>query len=321
MLKFPNGSELWIAGLDDKIRTEKILGKEYSTIFFNESSQIPYSTINISRTRLAQKNKLKKKAYYDENPPQKSHWSYSIFIMGKDPDTWEKMDCSKYESMLINPEDNKENIDENYISDFLDQLPSKERDRFKHGIFGDSLVGAVYYGFSANNNIEEFEPKTTPIKVGTDYNVNPITSIKTYCENDIIYVEDEIYILNSNTYQLTDEIIKRWGMCDVIPDATGKARKTSATKTDHQIMRDGKLNVLYTTNPHVKDRQNCVNGLFEKGRIKIHPRCKMLIKDLEQLTHDNKDDLLSHISDALGYVCWKLFPLKKVEEKSRTINI
>jgi hypothetical protein len=47
----------------------------------------------------------------------------------------------------------------------------------------------------------------------------------------------------------------------------------------------------------------------------------MLIKDLEQLTHDNKDLMLSHISDALGYICWKLFPLKKPETPSRMINI
>ena len=40
-VKFPNGSELWFGGLDEKERTEKILGQEYSTILFNESSQIP----------------------------------------------------------------------------------------------------------------------------------------------------------------------------------------------------------------------------------------------------------------------------------------
>ena len=33
---FKNGSEIWFGGLDDKERTEKILGQEYSTIFLNE---------------------------------------------------------------------------------------------------------------------------------------------------------------------------------------------------------------------------------------------------------------------------------------------
>ena len=29
----PNGSEVWFGGLDDKERSEKILGNEYATIF------------------------------------------------------------------------------------------------------------------------------------------------------------------------------------------------------------------------------------------------------------------------------------------------
>ena len=44
-ISFENGSELWFAGLDDKDRTEKILGMEFSTVFFNESSQIPWGSV------------------------------------------------------------------------------------------------------------------------------------------------------------------------------------------------------------------------------------------------------------------------------------
>ena len=39
--RFPNGSEIWFGGLDDKDRTEKVLGQEYATMLFNEISQIP----------------------------------------------------------------------------------------------------------------------------------------------------------------------------------------------------------------------------------------------------------------------------------------
>ncbi len=38
--KFPNESEVWFGGLDDKDRTEKVLGQEYATILLNECSQI-----------------------------------------------------------------------------------------------------------------------------------------------------------------------------------------------------------------------------------------------------------------------------------------
>ena len=59
-LTLPNGSEIWIGGLDDDKRVEKILGKEYSTIFFNECSQISWSSIQVALTRLAEKSDLKK---------------------------------------------------------------------------------------------------------------------------------------------------------------------------------------------------------------------------------------------------------------------
>ena len=39
--RFDNGSEVWFGGLDEKERTEKILGSEFASIFLNECSQIP----------------------------------------------------------------------------------------------------------------------------------------------------------------------------------------------------------------------------------------------------------------------------------------
>jgi phage terminase large subunit len=43
---FPGGSEQWFGGLDDKIRTEKILGTEYSDIFLNEYATTRLATIS-----------------------------------------------------------------------------------------------------------------------------------------------------------------------------------------------------------------------------------------------------------------------------------
>jgi hypothetical protein len=58
-IKLPKyGSEIWFNGLDESDRVDKILGSEYATIFLNECSQIPYSTVVTVRTRLAQKAAL-----------------------------------------------------------------------------------------------------------------------------------------------------------------------------------------------------------------------------------------------------------------------
>jgi PBSX family phage terminase large subunit len=311
-LKFPNGSEIWVSGLDDKIRTEKILGKEYSTIFFNESSQISYQSVEMALTRLAEKNDLVKKAYFDENPPQKSHWSYSLFIKNKDPKTWEQKDKSKYASLLMNPDDNIENIDEEYISEILENLSPKERDRFRLGLWSEAAEGAVYYAFNSEKHIQDFQRLTTPVKVGCDFNVNPMTAVVCYYQNDKFYIYDEFYKENSNTYEMAEFIKNKYGLCEFYPDSTGSARKTSATRSDHQIIKDYGHNVARVANPHVKDRYNCLNGLFSRDKILINPRCKMLIKDLEEFCHDNKDPMLSHITDALGYLCWGLEPMLKM---------
>ena len=95
--QFSNGAEIWFGGLDDKERTEKILGTEFATIFLNECSQIPYNSRNMVMTRLAQLvtdndgNILPLRAYYDENPPTKGHWSYKIFKLKQDPESKQQL--------------------------------------------------------------------------------------------------------------------------------------------------------------------------------------------------------------------------------------
>lgn len=139
----PKGSEIWIGGLDDKERVEKILGKEYSSIYFNESSQLDISSINIALTRLAEKNELKKKAYFDMNPPNKRHWSYKMFIKLIHPKTKKQLDKDNYVSLLMNPVDNLENLDETYL-EILDGLPEKDKKRFKEGKFSDDDDGCLF---------------------------------------------------------------------------------------------------------------------------------------------------------------------------------
>lgn len=135
-------SEIWIGGVDDKERVEKILGNEYSTIYANECSQISYNAILTLQTRLAENSGLSLRFYYDENPPTKRHWSYQYLIKGVYPGTREKhgMDIC---DLLMNPVHNKPNLPQVYL-DRLKKLPKRERDRFYHGLFGSGIEGALW---------------------------------------------------------------------------------------------------------------------------------------------------------------------------------
>jgi len=143
-LTLPNGSELWFGGLDDKERTEKILGSEYVTIYFNECSQIPYQSVVLAQTRLAQKiDGLKNKFYYDFNPPSKSHWTYRLFVEHVDPVSRKPVDSTDYGFYLINPSDNAQNLDAGFLKR-LEALPAKARERFLLGRFADASDGALW---------------------------------------------------------------------------------------------------------------------------------------------------------------------------------
>jgi len=150
----PGDSQVWFAGLDDKDRTEKILGMEFATLYFNECSQIPYGSVATALTRMAQRVEmkveglaptlLKPRAFYDCNPPPKSHWTYKLFIEGRDPETKRPLpQADDYAAFQINPRDNVENLSPEYIRT-LEGLPARMRARFLEGRFADANPNALF---------------------------------------------------------------------------------------------------------------------------------------------------------------------------------
>jgi predicted phage terminase large subunit-like protein len=152
--RFSNGSEVWFGGLDDKDRVEKILGNEYVTIYFNECSQIPYSSRNVAITRLAQKVDYKLsglpqaplplKVFYDENPPDKGHWTYQLFKLKRDPESKQSLPVpDDYACMQLNPRDNLANLPADYLKT-LQGLSARLQKRFLEGEFRDMAPNALF---------------------------------------------------------------------------------------------------------------------------------------------------------------------------------
>ncbi len=156
-VELPNGSQIWIAGLDDKERVEKILGQEYVTLYFNESSQIPWASVETAMSRLAQKCELAAeivkvtgrqylalKAYFDCNPPSKLHWSYQLFRAKMKPGTKEALpNPDDYVEMKVNPTDNADNLPAEYF-DVLASMSAAKRLRFEAGEWASEVNGALW---------------------------------------------------------------------------------------------------------------------------------------------------------------------------------
>lgn len=156
-VELPNGSQIWIAGLDDKERVEKILGQEYATLYFNESSQIPWGSVETAMSRLAQKcelapeiaeatgrTHLKLKAFFDCNPPSKLHWSYQMFRSKMKPGTKEALpNPDDYAEMLVNPSHNADNLPDEYF-EVLASMSAAKRLRFEAGEWASEVSGALW---------------------------------------------------------------------------------------------------------------------------------------------------------------------------------
>jgi PBSX family phage terminase large subunit len=322
-ITLPNGSEIWIGGLEDDKRVEKILGREYSTIYCNEVTQLKYSSVQMAITRLAEKNDLKKKVYYDMNPSTKTSWSYLQFIKKLDPLENEPLgNPEDFVWMRMNPKDNLKNIDEDYLK-LLGKMAEKDRMRFLDGEFQDESDGQVYYEFRQELHVREFDEVNGTKFILCDFNVDPHCSVVAQFIDNKIMVIDEWFLRNSDTPKAVHEWSKKYRGAMVIPDSTGRNRKTSG-QSDFDIINEAGFQIMSSHNPYVKDRVNCVNKALKDGRIIVHPRCKKLINDLERVSWKNNeldqksDHLLTHISDALGYGCYKLLSETKMNLKPFT---
>lgn len=168
----PNGSEVWFLGLDDKERVEKVLGKEFATIYPNECSQIAFDTITTLRTRLAQSatkvdgRPLALKAYYDLNPVGRSHWTYLEFVKGLRPDNRLPVEDGTRAWVHLNPRDNP-HLPAAYLKE-LDALPERQRKRFSEGEYQSDFPGSLWPIERIAASRVDAAPEMARIAVGVD---------------------------------------------------------------------------------------------------------------------------------------------------------
>jgi PBSX family phage terminase large subunit len=187
IIRFNNGSEIWFGGLDDKERTEKILGQEYASIFLNEAVQIAQATVGKVESRLAQNIEgFTNVIIFDCNPRHPQHYLYKRFYINKKP---------KQLQIHWTPFDNLEHLPKDYI-DRLENLPELDKKRFLDGAWV-SLPGAVYQNIKESNIIDCKQDwgAYDYLTIGQDWGYYSATSIwgvkenKAYCLHEIVLID------------------------------------------------------------------------------------------------------------------------------------
>jgi hypothetical protein len=147
---------------------------------------------------------------YDCNPGSPLHWAYKIFIrkeqfLNNEPLVKPEL----YASMILNPDDNRENLPDDYIGDILDAMPGKQRDRFKLGL-GVKAEGVIYEKFDEGMILnDEALPESFDRYVsGQDFGLN-ITNVMVGIKNDCVYVLRDYGAFNMTTKSFNNELHER----------------------------------------------------------------------------------------------------------------
>jgi PBSX family phage terminase large subunit len=205
-------------------------------------------------------------------------------------------------------------LPKSYIENLLKLYTEEQVKAFIDGEFINLQAGRAVTNFT-RDIVEERDNeaemmKYYPVEFGIDFNVDHMTAEIFVESNGYFRYIDEIKMpMNSNTFEIAEAIKERYPKAvNCYPDASGKSRKSSSFKSDHQILRDAGFNIRCgLANPPVKDRVNTFISLIKNGRVSISPKCKNFIRDCEIMTWKNgelfegSDHSLTHAFDSGTY--------------------
>lgn len=310
-------------------------GPNLAAVLLDEPFLMDVAVYNQMIARIRHPKAVKKELLLT-GTPEELNWGYDL-CMG----TGQEVKKQDVGVVFADTRQNKA-LGTDYVDRLLATLTEKAAKAFVEGKFVNLAEGLVFYTFSDEHQVKgglpvdgEYRvigrtrkcrvPAMAEIGAGWDFNVNPMCVTLFWRLGDYMHYFDEWRVKDINTEGMADRLVDEYGddLQIVYPDATGKARKTSAAigVTDLSLIRAAGFEVVAPNrNVKLRDSFNAVNGKFElRGKapsLTIDPaRCPHLTKALTQYTYDkiNKKEgkTLSHIIDAFRYPPTYLYPIDK----------
>lgn len=158
-LEFATGGYVRFGGLSARDSSEsggdKILSPSWFHVMLEEISELEYAVVEKVLTRLRYNvDGVTNKLIMCENPPSVMHWSYRRFVEGKrtDGSLLPPDEKARHKWLLMNPQDNVQNLGENYIRT-LAAFTGANRERFFLGSFQEYETGEIFEKMEWTDNL------------------------------------------------------------------------------------------------------------------------------------------------------------------------
>jgi hypothetical protein len=254
-----------------------------------------------------------KKELFLTGTPEELNWGYDIAMN----------DNNQYDVGVVRGATVQNTyLPETYFNTLYNAYTPEGRQAYLDGEFVNLKQGRAYKPFDRERHIVSLPgSESWEICAGIDFNVDYMSLEIFRYSNGRFHFIDEIRLDNSNSFEAAKMLQDKYSGIRVFPDATGAARKTSSSTSDHQIFSDHGFRVIALhSNPPVMDRVNTVNARLISMAITIEPgTCPYLVRDLDRVSFrggdldQRSDHSLTHASDAAGYAITYLAPINRRE--------
>lgn len=298
----PTGNEILLAGLDDVERMKSIAG--ITSIWIEEATELSDTDFDQVDLRLRGETENYKQIILSFNPINENHWLKARFF------------DKELETATVLKTTFKDNhfIDDEYRT-VLEQKASVSPNLYRIyylGEWGKEDVQRPYcQNFNRDKHVSEeakFNPQL-PVIFSLDFNVEPFI-----CETSHIWTDskgmhfhtfDEIVIeKNGDVPEMCDRIENMFGLRVIsnalfTGDATQRKREiTQRNNIDAWRMIDarfrlGRRLMVPRANPSVKENRHLVNAILAfHPDVKINPKCKKLIYDMQLVEADENGNMI-----------------------------
>lgn len=297
-------------------RPERIIAYEVAHSIVDELDTIKIENARLVWRKISERNRQKSKIPNSIGCVTTPDMGYNGFIY----ENWFKKQRDGYRVIKASTYDNPF-LPEGYCQQILDNYDPILADLYLRGEIVSLNQNKVYHFF---NRTTHHTTKTIAdnrhLHIGVDFNVGGCCATIFIIENNIPYAVDEF--VSHDTFDFINNLTKlKDKQISIYPDASGQNRKTNATQTDVDMIRQAGYQVFVNhSNPAVRDRINAVNALLAHTKLFINTdKCPNLTNALEVQGYDEKGEpekwathpAVDDRNDSAGYFVAYRYPVTR----------